>query len=78
MFRLDPKRFRKPDLREKDIAAPVVKLNRLGLVEIHVLSKDRFAINSLVVNGNLALGNVVVNHHFLGTDNDHLADFLRI
>ena len=78
MFRLDPKRFRKPDLREKDIAAPVVKLNRLGLVEIHVLSQDRFAVDSLVVNGNLTLGDVVVNHHPPRTDNNHLAHFLRI
>src|SRR5208337_4532970 len=78
VFRLCPKRLDKLYLRQKYIPATMIEFRGLWLVKIHVLTQDGFAIDSLVINGNLIIGNIVINYHFAGPDNDHFTDFLRI
>src|SRR5204863_4055121 len=78
MFRFDSYRFCKRYLWYQDVAASIIELRNPGIIEIHVFPQDRAAIDSLVVDSDLVLRDVVVNHHFARADNDHLAHLLRV
>src|SRR5262249_45786906 len=78
MFCFDAERFCKLDLRYQNVTASIVEPRNLGVVEIHVLSQNGTAIDSLVVDGDLAVRNVIIDHHLARADNDHLAHLLRV
>src|SRR4029077_13466935 len=77
MFGLQSKRLHELHLRQKNIAGTIVKLLS-GLVEIHVLSKNCPFVDSLIVNRNLTLGDIVVDDHLARPNHDHFANLLWI
>src|SRR6516162_8305653 len=78
MFCFDAERFRKLHLRYQNVAAPIVERRNLRVIEVHVLSQNGAAINSFVVDGDLALRNIIIDHHLARADNNHLAHLLRV
>src|SRR5512133_3872195 len=73
VFCFDAERFRKPDLGYHNVAAPMVEPRNRRVIEVHVLSQNSATINAFVVDGDLVLRDIIVNHHFARADNDHLA-----
>src|SRR5258708_8451866 len=63
MFGLDGEGLDEFDLGQEDVAAAVVELGDLGLIEIHVLAENGFAIYAFVVDGDFVFRDVVVNDH---------------
>src|SRR4030095_7518681 len=78
MFHLYSERFLELNLGKKDVSAPIIKLEGTRVIKVHSLTHACLAIDSFVVNGDLALGDVVINDHFLRTHDNDLADLLRI
>src|SRR6266700_6685490 len=78
VFRLDAERFCKLDLRNQNIAGAIVELRNPRIIEVHVLAQDGPTIDSFIVDEDLILCDIVINHHFARPDNDHLAHLLRV
>src|SRR5262249_24167197 len=78
MFCFEAERFHKLDLRYQNVTTPIVEPRNLRVIEVHVLSQNGTAINSFVVDGDLGLRDVIIDHHLARADNDHLAHLLRI
>src|SRR4029077_8789454 len=78
MFRFNTERFRKLDLGYQNVATPIVKSRNLRVIEVHVLPQNGAAINAFVIDGDLVVCDIIINHHLARTDNDHLAHLLRV
>src|SRR5580704_780184 len=78
MFRFDTYRFCKLYLWYQNVAASIVELRNPGVIEVHVFPQDGAAIDSLVVDGDFILRDVIVNDHLTRADNDHLSHLLRV
>src|SRR5947207_12716368 len=78
MFRLDAERFCKLDLRNQNIAGAIVELRNPRIIEVHVLSQDGATIDSFIVDEDLVLGDIVINHHFARPNNDHPTHLLWV
>src|SRR6266850_4557443 len=78
VFRLDAERFCKLDLRNQNIAGAIVELRNPRVIEVHVLSQDGATIDSFIVDEDLILCDIVINHHFARPNNDHPAHLLRV
>src|ERR1700739_3768279 len=77
MFRLESKRLHELHLGNKNIDAAIIKLLP-RMIEIHVLTEDRSPVDPLVIQGDLAVGDIVIDNHLLRTDHNHFADLLWI
>ena len=77
MFHLYSERFLELNLGRRMFSAPIIKLEGTRVIKVHVLTQDCLAIDSFI-ESDLALGEVVVNHHPPGTHDNDLADLLRI
>src|SRR5437879_3410676 len=78
VFRLDAERFCKLDLRNQNIAGAIVELRDPRVIEVHVLAQNGATIDSFIVDEDLILCDIVINHHFARPDNDHPAHLLRV
>src|SRR5262245_44869454 len=78
MFHLYSERFLELNLGKNDVSAAIIKLEGTWVIKVHVLTQDCPAIDSFVVDGDFALGEVVINHHPSGTHHNDLADLLWI
>ena len=78
MFCLDADRLRELDFGHQNIAASIIKPRKFRTIEVHVLTKNGAAINSFVVNDELVLGDVIINHHLARAYDNHLAHLLRV
>src|SRR4030095_12297878 len=78
MFHFYSERFLELNLGKKDVSAPIIKLEGTRVIKVHVLTQDCLAIDSFVVNGDFALGEIVLNHHPPGTHDNDLSHLLWI
>ena len=78
MLGFHPQRLEELHLRKEDIATPVVELCEGRLIEVHILTKEGLAIDSLIVNRDLVFRDVVINDHLARTYHDHFSHLLRI
>ena len=78
MLRLNTQRLREFNLRNQYITAAIIELRNARVIEVHVLAQDCAAIDAFVVDDDLILRDVIVNHHLARADDDHLAHLLRV
>src|SRR5439155_2481606 len=61
---LEAQRLHELDLRKKDVSAAIAEVRGHWLIEVHVLAEDCLPVDTLVVDGDLVVGHVVVDDHF--------------
>ena len=63
MFSLSPQWLCKFDLWQEDVSTPIIEVRGERFIEVHILAQNRLFIDAFVVDSNLVVRHVVINHH---------------